>query len=457
MADVTINDRTERTPAEFDGTEFYHVFPTSEGISYKTKLGTAAPKDAGTAADELPTNSDRDGRVNEFTGDNEFTGANHFGGAVTGIKMPSFYARSRRWKIVDNTTNRTVIRSPDIMYIDVNNEALSVFASTDIDIDVSGSWDTVVGTDYTTAANRAGEDFYIYACEPASGTTPDFVLSANSTIPDGYTATNSRKVGQFHCLCEDVLTNVYPYENEGNDEDYVAAAYVNSSLSNGDTQHWMEGMITGDILPFSVQDILHRPHDGATREGATFSPKDNRWGMIYLPSWDAAKNRLVSRYGAIIADGVSSPAFHASRFDQALGGVGYMSINRQEFVNMSLGSPQGVNILGSADPNTTGGHAATNGQRIVSLIGMEDMTGVMYQWSRETTENSRSLWGSGFDSNDKNVAGEDFSLPFRSRFGLRGDVGSESGSRGAFSNGSALYLHSDSAGRGVAEPCAGRA
>jgi len=339
---------------------------------------------------------------------------------------PNLYERSRRWKLVNNTTGRNTLRSPDLIDVNIDGVLYLLDSEQDIDADNSGSWDAPT---YATKANRAGKDFYIYLCVPSSGFAPDIVLSPNATIPDGYTATNSRKVGQFHCLCKDVLTNVYPYENEGNDEDYVAEAYVNSALSNGDVQHWMEGMVTGDILPFSVQDLLHRPHDGATREGATFSPKDNRWGMIYLPSWDAATARLVSRYGSTIADGVSSPAFHSSRFDQALGGVGYMSINRQEFVNMSLGSPQGVSIAGSSDPNTTGGHEATNGQRIVSLIGMEDMTGVMYQWSRETTENSRSSWGDGFDSNDKNVAGGDYSMPLRSRFGVSWDGGSRCGSR----------------------------
>jgi len=374
--------------------------------------------------------------------------------------IPGHYSRNVRWRVkgYDTAENRRTLVSPDRILTEINNGGYVKDTAVELDINNASSWDDTADTDWTVAANRAGKDFYIYLCVPSSGFDPDIVLSPNATIPDGYTAANSRKVGQFHCLCEDVLTNVYPYENEGNDEDYVAAAYVNSSLSNGDTQHWMEGMITGDILPWSVQDLLHRPHDGATREGATFSPKDNRWGMIYLPSWDAATNRLVSRYGATIADGDSSPAFHASRFDQALGGVGYMSINRQEFVNMSLGSPQGVNIAGSADPNTTGGHAATNGQRIVSLIGMEDMTGVMYQWSRETTENSQSSWGEdGFDSNDKNVAGEDYSLPLRSLFGLHWGLGSLCGSRGAVSNNSALTLDSSSAGRGVAEPYGGRA
>ena len=367
---------------------------------------------------------------------------------------PNLYERSRRWKLVNNTTGRNTLRSPDLIDVNIDGVLYLLDSEQDIDADNSGSWDAPT---YATKANRAGKDFYIYLCVPSSGFAPDIVLSPNATIPDGYTATNSRKVGQFHCLCKDVLTNVYPYENEGNDEDYVAEAYVNSALSNGDVQHWMEGMVTGDILPFSVQDLLHRPHDGATREGATFSPKDNRWGMIYLPSWDAATARLVSRYGSTIADGVSSPAFHSSRFDQALGGVGYMSINRQEFINMSLGSPQGVSIAGSSDPNTTGGHEATNGQRIVSLIGMEDMTGVMYQWSRETTENSRSSWGDGFDSNDKNVAGGDYSMPLRSRFGVYWAVGSPCGSRGAASIDSALNLYSFSAGRGVAEPYGGRA
>ena len=60
MADQKISDRAERLPGAFDGTELIHVLPTSAGISYKSPVGTAASKNTGTGAGEVPLNSDLD-------------------------------------------------------------------------------------------------------------------------------------------------------------------------------------------------------------------------------------------------------------------------------------------------------------------------------------------------------------------------------------------------------------
>ena len=375
--------------------------------------------------------------------------------------IPGHYSRNVRWRVkgYDTAENRRTLVSPDRILTEINDGGYVKNAAVELDLNNTSSWDDTAVTDWTVAANRAGKDFYIYLCVPSSGFDPDIVLSPNATIPDGYTASNSRKVGQFHCLCEDVLTNVYPYENEGNDEDYVAAAYVNSALSNGDVQHWMEGMITGDILPFSVQDLLHRPHDGAGKEGRTYDPGKDRWIMIYLPSWDAASKRLVSVCGGTIADGSSSPAFHQYRFQQIFGRQGEMLADQGEFVSLSMGSPQGVNVAGSADQNTTGGHTATNGQRIVSLIGVEDATGVMWQWGREggATNDVGAAWANAFDGNDKNVAGQHYEAPNRPFFGGNWGDGALCGSRGSLWSYAPLRLGSSIGARGVAEPYGGRA
>jgi len=58
MADQKISDRAERLPGAFDGTELIHVLPTSAGIGYKSPVGTAASKNTGTGAGEVPLNSD---------------------------------------------------------------------------------------------------------------------------------------------------------------------------------------------------------------------------------------------------------------------------------------------------------------------------------------------------------------------------------------------------------------
>jgi hypothetical protein len=134
-----------------------------------------------------------------------------------------------------------------------------------------------------------------------------------------------------------------------------------------------------------------------------------------------------------------------------------MLADQGEFVSLSIGSPQGVNVAGSADQNTTGGHSATNGQRIVSLIGVEDATGVMWQWGRESGAGGSAAYANAFDGNDNNVAGQHYLAPNRPFFGGNWDDGASCGSRGSFWNNPALNLSSTVGARGVAEPYGGRA
>lgn len=128
-----------------------------------------------------------------------------------------------------------------------------------------------------TPQNLAGKDVYIYACKPQdiSSTEPIFILSLNSTVPTGYTASSSRKIGGFHCLCADVGT------------------------IDG---HTLSGYVTGDILPASIWDLLHRPKGDS--EGLAYDEVSECWLSIYQLSWDGTK--LVSVYNGVIADGTST-------------------------------------------------------------------------------------------------------------------------------------------------------
>ena len=87
------------------------------------------------------------------------------------------------------TSNKTSIVIPKNMRININGEAY--ISTRNVTLNTS-----------TLGENLAGKDVYIYALA-GSGTEPDFVLSLNSTVPTGYTAENSRKIGGFHCLCKD--------------------------------------------------------------------------------------------------------------------------------------------------------------------------------------------------------------------------------------------------------------
>ena len=320
-------------------------------------------------------------------------------------------------------TERRSVNIP-AMQLRVNSSSLISPTTLVKDLNTSGNWDSAT---YATAANRVGKDFYVYACVPTSGTVPDFVLSANTTfpsaIPSGATpsATNTRKVGGFHCLC-------------------VAVGTIAS--------HDLTGYLAGDILPRSVWDLQHKPISSV--EGMVYG-KHGQWVDIYLPS--VTGGELVSVNGGTIADGASATAFHAYKFDQWYGRIGKKSIASLEFVAASIGANQSTNIAGSADPGTTGGHTDTAGRRMISNIGCEDMCGVLWQWGREQGAiPGAAAWANAYDGNDAGVGGQHYNAPTRPLFGGYWNDGVFCGSRGSRWYNGALILASYGAGRGCAEP-----
>jgi hypothetical protein len=247
---------------------------------------------------------------------------------------------------------KTTITLPSVMNINIGRQGYIHSGTTVLNLDDPAAWDS---STYATAVNRKGKDFYVYACQPASGKAPVFKLSANSTVPTGYTASNSRKIGGFHCLCADVGT-----------------------ISG----HALSGYVTGNILPLSVWDLKHRPV--ASPEGMVWIEGIGRWVDIYLASWDGSA--LASEFGATIADGTSSPAFHGEKFAEYLGLTGKSLITRDEFIVAAKGSNELTSINGSADPGTTGGHKDTANRRMISNYGLEDCCGALWQWGKDCYE-----------------------------------------------------------------------
>ena len=284
----------------------------------------------------------------------------------------------------------------------------------------------------------AGKDVYIYAVIDSGAL--GFVLSLNSTVPDGYNAQNSRKIGGFHCLC-------------------VAVGTI--------ADHPLSGYVAGDILPASLWDLLHRPK--CEPEGMVYDSGLDLWIQIYLPSWDGSK--LISRYRGVIVDGSSSHACHGESFAYEAGDMGGRLIRRDEFIHCMRGVPECVNIQGSADPNTTGGHVATNGQRIISNIGVEDGVGVLWQWGADTYDcyngsgvswsSTANFYLSGYSWQEKSVynssydsvnRGSCYGLLRRALLGACWGDGACCGSRALYCSGFSSYGWSDYSARVVSEP-----
>jgi hypothetical protein len=314
--------------------------------------------------------------------------------------------------------------------IALNGNAFYSIEDSVLDLTAAASWDATSPTDYTVAANRAGKDFYLYACVPSSGTVPDLVLSANASSPTGYTTSTSVKIGGFHCLC-------------------VAVGTISG--------HALSGWAAGDILPQSIWDLEHR--SSGMQEGTVYDPQTRLWVDIYLASWSGTEMQSVD--GGTIADGASNPDFHWYNFVELFGAQNKRLPRFDEFMRFSRGANQETNIAGSADPGTTGGHSDTAGRRMISDIGAEDTCGVLWQWGLGEGDDGAALsWdaadttldGTTYDGDESVARGQSYGNPNRPLFGGSWYHGSLCGSRCAFWNNSPLFLNSNLGARGVAEP-----
>lgn len=320
---------------------------------------------------------------------------------------PNYYNRDELF-----TTNKTTVTIPKDLKININGNC---YIST---INKSLQLSTV-----DTPANLAGKDVYIYACEPTSGTEPIFVLSLNSTVPTGYTANNSRKIGGFHCLCKDV------------------------GVIEG---HTLSGYVTGDILPATRWDLLHRPKGDS--EGLAYDEVSECWLSIYQLSWDGTK--LVSVYNGVIADGASTKKWHGEAFIEQLMNQKMRLPWRHEFQMAAKGSNEGTSIKNAADPNTTGGHVDSNNRRMISNIGLEDCCGCSWQWAMDLGFAGGSEWNdSVYNSNvDSQRYGQSYGTLYRLLLGASWRDGSYCGSRSVSCSDGSSRVASNCSARGASEP-----
>ena len=276
-----------------------------------------------------------------------------------------------------------------------------------------------------TPQNLSGKDVYIYACKPQdiSSTEPIFVLSLNSTVPTGYTASSSRKIGGFHCLCADVGT------------------------IDG---HTLSGYVTGDILPASIWDLLHRPKGDS--EGLAYDEVSECWLSIYHLSWDGTK--LVSVYNGVVADGASTKKWHGEAFIEQLMNQKMRLPWRHEFQMAAKGSNEGTGIKNAADPNTTGGHVDSNNRRMISNIGLEDCCGCFWQWAMDLGFAGGSGWNdSVYNSNiDSQRYGQSYGTLYGLLLGAYWRDGSSCGSRSVHCAIGSSNVGSDCSARGASEP-----
>nr|DAM47157.1 MAG TPA: major tropism determinant [Caudoviricetes sp.] len=309
------------------------------------------------------------------------------------------------WAPYPISSNKTTVTIPNGTFVDINGTVYRTTSNVTID-----------------ARSLPGKDYYIYAVVETTGKL-GFRTSNNATVPEGFTANNSRKIGGYHCLCLDVGT-----------------------ISG----HYLSDYASGDILPNSVWDLIHRPKGDP--EGYCYIPEVDIWMSIYLLSWNGTK--LVSADYGVIANGVSSKKFSGELFSEQLHVQGLRLPWRHEFIIGALGSPEGVNISNSKAPNFTGSHSTTNGQRIISNYGLEDCTGVMWQWCEDLGFAGGSTWTDSVYNSDVDSIkrGKSYGTLFRLLVGASWASGASCGSRSVSCDGVSGDAFGAYGSRGVSEP-----
>ena len=367
-----------------------------------------------------------DGSTITITADGVISAVEHIVPSLVSVAdLPGFYRRETLMS--SNKTSITIYKNT---MVNIDTKGYILQSDVTLDLTSASSWDDVASVNYTTASNRAGHDFYVYACKSVKGIEPVLILSVNSTVPDGYDQDTSRKIGGFHCLCSAVGTPVW-----------------RNPATLKDETHWLSGYLAGDILPASIWDLSHRAT--SENEGMVYSSETGMWFDIYLSSWDGEK--LVSVLGGTTADGASAKKFHCEMFVECAAQVKKELISRDYFIAVAKGSNERTSIHGAADAGTTGGHVDTANRRMISNIGLEDCCGFLWQWCKQSGgANGSTGWNNSVynDAVDGNATyGNSYGYYYRAHVGGSWANSSSCGSRCVGVDLVSAYVDADYGGR----------
>ena len=259
-----------------------------------------------------------------------------------------------------------VAPSNEYMYASGANE-LTVVEGCVIAVGGAGIFKT--GNTVLTAANldvgsafAVGNDYYVYICDSRIDAADEqYIISLNSTYPNGWNASNSRKIGGFHYgRCRKINDNLQPVNSSG----AVFGTGWESAVSNG-------------IVPRSVWTLGHRPK--CSPEGMVYLG-GGTWVDIYLNSDDGAQG-LKSEYNCAPMTGTEGMNWYT--FTERLMKSGKRMPDYSEFCAYAFGSPQG---LDGANTNawtaTTNTGRGTTGSVVnaVSAVGCVDAVGRVWEW-----------------------------------------------------------------------------
>ena len=273
---------------------------------------------------------------------------------------------------------------------------------------------TAADNDGTFSSFSLGGNYYIYALRPAddSDGQPDFILSENSTYPDGYTPDNSRKIGGFHY---GRIRNVLWADSED---------------------------IEVNILPNSVWDLKNRP----TCDPTGMAKVGDIWVDIYLVSesdGDWPDTKPVSEYNAIPITG--SEDYCGYDFMRLASNGGKRLLTYAEWIQAAYGSPEGNDNNNDAAWTDESNNSRTETgtvEQAVSIHNIVDCVGNVYEWLDSwNARNYNDNWDNNLNWHDVLDAGKDEGQGFGEaymeherhlvmvRAGGRWDSGSSAGAR----------------------------
>ncbi len=357
--------------------------------------------------------------------------------AITALNSNLIY-KTHRW-LRFNPSNRKGLIIKANTIIRLANGKLKAFM-TDTAVDLS-SYITTAGADYFVFIDNDG----------------------NITAQTSNTKENAVKIGRFHTLCvvAGTITMIAPAApssglavggnylvksyNKDTDADFynfynkaITAVTVQSAYDVITMTHPLSGFDAGDILPESVFCLSWHP-DCLVEDAMVYDQDTKIACDVYLQSGKGFETR--SKYGATHT--VSrTPYNHAEDFRM----IGKKLLADYQFTSCALGGNEKTAISGAKDWTTVGGHVDTAGRRMISAIGVEEMTGYLYQWLDEVSPSGGSSWV----TTDTHASfGQEYGAPYvlfaggywsgssycgsrcRSSAGVRSGVGATCGGRGS--------------------------
>lgn len=336
--------------------------------------------------------------------------------------MPDLnFTKTDNMFIKSSSKNKITLQAGTVIRLEVATDDIRYLeAKEDTEYNIYNIMDT------GASSLEAGKDYYLYVVAKNETNietqevikTVELKASANSTYPNGYTASNSRKIGGFHTNCLGITA---------------------SNAPNSD--HALIGYNAGDIIPECVWCLSHRPISDP--EGMSYDDRLNLWVDCY----NVGTGTLTSMFGATRRHTVTY-----QELSEYLGKRKKRFPTIDEFQILADGANQKTNIYGSVQPNpdTTGGHTDTAGKAMVTPKGIWETNGL--QWAFLGGHVSGD-GGSGFSTTDGSGAkGQTYGTARILYAGGCWDLSSSCGSRSLAADGALSAARASLGGRAVSQP-----